>query len=56
MSETLGLSGAQLATCVSLFYVGSIVFQLPGDMFLRKITPPTQLGVAMVIWGLITSL
>ena len=56
MTEKLGLSGVQLANAVSLFYVGYIVFQLPGDIFLRKITPPVQLGTAMITWGLLTTL
>jgi sugar phosphate permease len=56
MSEDLALTAGQLATCVSLFYVGYIVFQFPGDVLLRKITPPIQLGVAMITWGLLTTL
>lgn len=56
MSENLHLTGKQLANCVSLFYVGYIVFQLPGDLFLRKVTPPIQLCLAMVSWGLVTTL
>lgn len=56
MSAKLGLTGQQLATCVSLFYVGYIVFQLPGDLFLRKITPPIQLGLALITWGFLTTL
>lgn len=56
MAKDLHLTPGQLATCISIFYVGYIVFQLPGDIFLRKITPPIQLGLAMITWGLLTTL
>ena len=51
MSSHLKLTPAMLSTCASTFYVGYILFQLPGDIFLRVITPPVQLGLALMIWG-----
>lgn len=56
MREDLELSTHKFSTVVSLFYVGYIVFQMPGDMFMKKITPPVQLGIALISWGTFTTL
>lgn len=56
MQEDLGLTAHNFSTLVSLFYVGYIVFQIPGDVFMKKITPPIQLGVALISWGTFTAL
>lgn len=55
MTEQLGIDSHQFSTIVTLFYVGFIVFQLPGDIFLRAITPAVQLGIALSIWGALTA-
>lgn len=51
MTEELRMSAQQLSTCVSIFYVGYIVFQLPGYLCLRLVRPPVQLGLALMFWG-----
>lgn len=55
MAEDLNLTAHTLSTCVSLFYVAYILFQLPGDLFLRAVTPPIQLGFALIFWGSFTA-
>ncbi|KAJ9641318.1 hypothetical protein H2204_002996 [Knufia peltigerae] len=55
LTEELHISSHQLSTIVSLFSVGYIVFQLPGDIFLRVVTPPVQLGIALCVWGTFTA-
>lgn len=56
MTKDLGISPQMFSTCVSMFYVGYIIFQLPGNIFLRVITPPVQLASALLLWGTFTSL
>ncbi|KFY85767.1 hypothetical protein V500_08136 [Pseudogymnoascus sp. VKM F-4518 (FW-2643)] len=56
MNKDLKITPQQYSNCVSLFYLGYIVFELPGTIFLRKISPPIQLGVAMMGWGTCTTL
>lgn len=56
MSQDLNLSGKKLSNCVSLFYVGYVVFMLPGTLFMRKITPPRQLALALMVWGTFNTL
>lgn len=56
MTKDLSLSPQMFSTCVSMFYVGYILFQLPGNIFLRVVTPPVQLALALVGWGTFTSL
>ncbi|CAK7237343.1 hypothetical protein SBRCBS47491_009943 [Sporothrix bragantina] len=56
MKEDLGISTHKFSTVVSLFYVGYIVFQMPGDLLMKKITPPIQLGAALISWGTFTAL
>jgi fucose permease len=51
MVHELHLTPHQLSTCISIFYVGYIVFQLPGYLFLRTISPPVQIGLALMFWG-----
>jgi fucose permease len=55
MDAELHISAHQLSQCVAFFYIGYIVFQLPGDLFIRVIGPNRQLGLAMIGWGLGTT-
>ena len=56
MSKDLHLTPQMLSNCSAMFFVGYIVFQLPGDLFLRVVTPPLQLALALMVWGLFTAL
>ncbi|KAK5685131.1 hypothetical protein LTS10_003207 [Elasticomyces elasticus] len=56
MNKELGLTASQYSTVASIFYVGYIVLQLPGTLLIRKIGPPAQFGLAMLAWGLTTTL
>ncbi len=55
MSKDLGITSAQLSNCVAFFYIGFVLFQLPGSLFVRLITPPIQMGGALVVWGVLTA-
>ncbi|KAH8705207.1 putative pantothenate transporter [Talaromyces proteolyticus] len=56
MKQALNLSPNEYANSVAFFYIGYIVFQLPGNLLLRKITPPMQLSGALIVWGTFTAL
>ncbi|PYI11228.1 putative pantothenate transporter [Aspergillus sclerotiicarbonarius CBS 121057] len=56
MTTSLHLTATEYSNAVAFFYIGYIVFQLPGDIFLRKITPPVQLSGALMVWGTVTAL
>ncbi|TAQ84354.1 hypothetical protein B7494_g7317 [Chlorociboria aeruginascens] len=56
MSRDLHLTSQMLSNCSAMFFVVYIVFQLPGDLFLRVLTPPIQMALALMTWGLFTAL
>lgn len=55
MDTELRITSKQLSQCVAFFYIGYIVFQLPGNIFIRAIGPTNQLAFAMMGWGLATT-
>ena len=56
MTDELHITPQQLSTCISVFYVSYIIFQLPGYLFLRIIPAPIQIGAALMFWGTFDSL
>jgi len=50
------MTSSQLSYCIAFFYVGFLVFELPGAILLRVLTPPFQLGIALMAWGTATTL
>jgi fucose permease len=56
MSEQLSITPQQLSNCVAFFFIGYIVFQLPGQLFIRQLQPQNQLGLAMIVWGTMTTM
>ncbi|KAK4168310.1 putative transporter [Cladorrhinum sp. PSN259] len=51
MGKELMLTPGQISNCIAFFYIGFLVFQLPGSILVRVLTPPIQLGLALMIWG-----
>jgi fucose permease len=56
MSEALSITPQQLSNCVAFFFIGYIVFQVPGQLFIRQIQPQNQLALAMIVWGAMTTM
>ncbi|KAF3402848.1 High-affinity nicotinic acid transporter [Talaromyces pinophilus] len=56
MSDQLSVTPQQLSNCVAFFFIGYIVFQLPGQLFIRQLQPQNQLGLAMIVWGTMTTI
>ncbi|KAK3987285.1 putative transporter [Cladorrhinum sp. PSN332] len=51
MGKELQLNAGQISNCIAFFYIGFLVFQIPGSILVRVLTPPIQLGLALMIWG-----
>ncbi|KAK5053818.1 hypothetical protein LTR84_001780 [Exophiala bonariae] len=51
MQKAIGASASEWAKVVSLFYIGFIVSQPFGSLFLRKLTPPVLFGLGVTLWG-----
>ena len=56
MGKELRMTAQQLSSCVSLFYVGYIITELPATLFLKRITANIQLTLALFSWGMFTTL
>ncbi|KAG0708668.1 major facilitator superfamily domain-containing protein [Suillus ampliporus] len=55
--KDLHLQGQQYATILSILYVGFILMQVPGNMFLHWLERPAiLLPSTMVIWGVVSAL
>ncbi|KAG0708666.1 major facilitator superfamily domain-containing protein [Suillus ampliporus] len=55
--QDLHLQGQQYATILSILYVGYILMQVPGNMFLHWLERPAiLLPSTMVIWGVVSAL
>ncbi|RDW65994.1 hypothetical protein BP6252_09629 [Coleophoma cylindrospora] len=51
MQEDLHLSDEQYFNCLTMFFVGYMVFMLPANLAMRIIGPPRQLGLAVIFFG-----
>jgi fucose permease len=49
MNKELNLSAQDYSNAANTFLVGYIVFQLPGTLLVRKIGPPNQFALAMIL-------
>ena len=49
------MTSSQLSYCIAFFYIGFLLFELPGAILLRVLTPPFQLGIALMAWGTATT-
>ncbi|RYP46677.1 hypothetical protein DL768_007149 [Monosporascus sp. mg162] len=54
LDEDLNLTPDMYANVAAIFYVGYLIFQLPGTLLLRKIGPANQFAGAMIGWGVVT--
>ncbi|KAK6456356.1 transporter of nicotinic acid [Scheffersomyces xylosifermentans] len=56
LEEDLGLVGTQYQTCISILFVGYIVFQIPSNMLLNKLGRPSlYITSVMTVWGIIST-
>ncbi|KAJ4993615.1 MFS transporter [Stagonosporopsis vannaccii] len=56
MDVDLGLTGVQYNTCVSIFFVGYLVGQVPSNMLLNRIKPSWYMSGWMMAWAIVSTL
>jgi MFS family permease len=54
MEEELNLTQAQYSWALSIFFVGYVLFEVPSNLLLKKLSPPRWIARIMVTWGAIT--
>ncbi|KAI5950939.1 hypothetical protein KGF54_004013 [Candida jiufengensis] len=56
LEKDLGLKGNQYQICISILFVGYILFQIPSNLLLNKLgRPSAYLAVVMTLWGAISA-
>ncbi|OTG65957.1 MFS transporter [Acinetobacter silvestris] len=56
MSEDLLLSDAAYGIGTSLFFIGYLIFEIPSNMYLKRVGTRATLTRIMVLWGILTIL
>lgn len=57
LQEDLGINNTQYSTCLSILYVGYILMQVPSNIMINRIQRPSlYISIAMILWGLISTL
>ncbi|KAG1169175.1 hypothetical protein G6F70_008630 [Rhizopus microsporus] len=54
--EDVGITPDQFNTCVTIFYVGFLIFQIPSNILLKRFTAKRWLPFLMLLWGTIACL
>ncbi|CAO3630814.1 unnamed protein product [Mucor hiemalis] len=49
--EDIGITPDQFNMCVTIFYVGFLIFQVPSNILLKRFTARRWLPLLMVLWG-----
>ncbi|KAJ4324615.1 hypothetical protein N0V94_001185 [Neodidymelliopsis sp. IMI 364377] len=56
MDKDLNLKGTEYNTCVSIFFVGYLVGQVPSNMLLNRIRPSVYMAGWMMAWAIVSTL
>ncbi|ORZ24380.1 major facilitator superfamily domain-containing protein [Absidia repens] len=51
LEEDLGLTSQEYQWCLSIFYFGYVIFDLPSNIVMRRWRPSIWLGTLMFLWG-----
>ncbi|KAI7891673.1 major facilitator superfamily domain-containing protein [Mucor mucedo] len=54
--QDVGITPDQFNTCVTIFYVGFLIFQVPSNILLKRFTARRWLPLLMMLWGSIACL
>ncbi|KAI8145093.1 major facilitator superfamily domain-containing protein [Fennellomyces sp. T-0311] len=54
--EDVGITPDQFNTCITIFYVGFLLFQIPSNILLKRFTARRWLPLLMIAWGIIACL
>lgn len=53
---SLKLSSTEYNTCVSVFFVTYVLFEIPSNLLLKRLRPSRWLPMIMVAWGIVMTL
>jgi len=53
IEEDLGLIGTQFNWCLSIFFIGYILFEIPSNFVLVKTNPSIWIPLIMISWGIV---
>ncbi|CAB4417174.1 unnamed protein product [Rhizophagus irregularis] len=56
IEEDLGLVGSQFNWCLSIFFIGYILFEVPSNLVLIRTSPSKWIPFIMLMWGIIMTL
>ncbi|GBB85091.1 hypothetical protein RclHR1_11670005 [Rhizophagus clarus] len=56
IEQDLGLVGAQFNWCLSIFFFGYILFEIPSNLMLLRTSPSLWIPSIMILWGLVMML
>ncbi|KAH7402809.1 MFS transporter [Pyrenochaeta sp. MPI-SDFR-AT-0127] len=56
LDKDLGLKGTQYNTCVSIFFVGYLLGQVPSNLLLTRIKPAYYMAGWMMAWAIVSTL
>ncbi|EJD08568.1 MFS general substrate transporter [Fomitiporia mediterranea MF3/22] len=51
MEEDLGLTDTQYLICLSIFFISYAIFEVPSNVFLKRLRPSIWLSLLMFFWG-----
>ncbi|KAI8370772.1 major facilitator superfamily domain-containing protein [Choanephora cucurbitarum] len=54
--QDIGITPDQFNTCVTIFYAGFLIFQIPSNILLKRFTAKRWLPLLMICWGSIAIL
>ncbi|CAF1142617.1 unnamed protein product [Adineta steineri] len=56
LMESLKLTSTQYNTCLSVFFITYIVFEIPSNLVLKKLRPTRWIPMIMIAWGIVMTL
>ena len=54
MEADLGMAGDDYNIALLIFFVPYILFEIPSNIFIRRLKPSNWLSIIMFIWGIAT--
>ncbi|KAK9765677.1 hypothetical protein K7432_005798 [Basidiobolus ranarum] len=54
LEADIGLNPSQYSWCLSIFFVGYVIFEVPSNLLLKKYSPSRWIARIMVTWGTCT--
>ncbi|CAF3715232.1 unnamed protein product, partial [Adineta steineri] len=56
LTESLKLTSIQYNTCLSIFYITYVAFEIPSNLVLKKLRPSRWIPMIMIAWGIVVTL